>query len=340
MSEATPLGAKLRALRPREGVTQSQLATRLGISPSYLNLIEHNRRPLPAPLLIRLAELFHIDLKQFSASSDARAVADLLEVFGDPLFESHDLSAAEVREMASASPQVAGAVVALYRAYRGTRDAMETLTAKPPGGGPVGVDSRLPTEEVSDLIQRNMNHSPELEDGAARLWRDAGLVASNLYGDLVAYLERAHGVRVQIERTAAMQGAVRRYDPERKVLSLSEVLRRGSRNFQLAFQIGLLTQGAALEKRARDPEITSPESRALGRVALANYFAAAVLMPYEQFLDAARLERYDIELLGHRFRTSFEQVSHRLTTLRRPGSEGVPFHMVRKIGRASCRERG
>src|SRR4030042_2008488 len=111
MSEATPLGAKLCSMRLREGVTQSQLATRLGISPSYLNLIEHNRRPLPAPLLIRLAELFHLDLKQFSASSDARAVADLLEVFGDPLFESHDLAAAEVRAMASASPQGASAVV-------------------------------------------------------------------------------------------------------------------------------------------------------------------------------------------------------------------------------------
>ena len=52
-------------------------------------------------------------------------------------------------------------------------------------------------------------------------------------------------------------------------------------------------------------------------------------MPYRPFLEAARAERYDIELLGHRFRASFEQVCHRLTTLRRPGAEGVPFHMVR-----------
>ncbi len=329
MSEGAPLGAKLRALRRKEGLTQTQLADRLGISPSYLNLIEHNRRPLPAPLLIRLAELFHLDLRQFSTSSDARAIADLLEVFGDPVFDSHDLAAAEVCEVASSSPQVAAAVVALYRAYRGARDAMETLTAKLSEGGTVGIDSRLPTEEVSDLIQRNMNHFPELEDGAARLWRDGGLEAANLYGGLASYLERAHGVRVQLGRIGAMQGAVRRFDPERRILSISEVLRRGSRNFHLAFQIGLLTQGPSLDKYARDPALTSGESRALARVALANYFAAAVLMPYEPFLEAARLERYDLELLGHRFRASFEQVSHRLTTLRRPGAEGVPFHMVR-----------
>jgi predicted transcriptional regulator len=64
-------------------------------------------------------------------------------------------------------------------------------------------------------------------------------------------------------------------------------------------------------------------------VALANYFAGAVLMPYRLFLQAARQERYDIELLGHRFRTSIEQTCHRLTTLSRPGEEGVPFHLVR-----------
>ena len=52
-------------------------------------------------------------------------------------------------------------------------------------------------------------------------------------------------------------------------------------------------------------------------------------MPYDGFLQAARQERYDLELLGHRFRTSHEQVCHRLTTLRKPGNEGIPFHMVR-----------
>jgi predicted transcriptional regulator len=107
------------------------------------------------------------------------------------------------------------------------------------------------------------------------------------------------------------------------------VLRRGSRNFQLAFQVGILSQSDTLNRLSRDAQLTTAESRALCRVALANYFASAVLMPYQPFLRAAREERYDIELLGHRFRTSFEQVCHRLTTLRRPGASGVPFHLVR-----------
>ncbi|HSB20915.1 MAG TPA: short-chain fatty acyl-CoA regulator family protein [Anaeromyxobacteraceae bacterium] len=329
MVAAPALGAKVRALRRRRSLTQAQLADRLGISASYLNLIEHGRRPLPAPLLIRLAEVLELDLKSLSAENDARSAADLLEVFGDPLFDAHDLTAGEVREMAQASPGVARAVLALYRAFRGAREAASTLASRISEEGVTAHDSRLPTEEVSDLLQRHLNFFPELEEGAERLWRDARLGAGNLYEDLVAWLEREHGVRVRVQHAAAMGRAVRRYDRERKVLALSEVLRRGSRNFQLAYQAGLLTQQAALDRIAADPQLTSPEARALARVGLANYFAAAVLMPYGPFLEAAEAERYDAELLGHRFRASFEQTCHRLTTLRRPGAEGVPFHMVR-----------
>ena len=126
-----------------------------------------------------------------------------------------------------------------------------------------------------------------------------------------------------------MDGVLRRFDRENSVLYLSEVLRRGSRNFQIAHQVGLATQEAVFEKITRDETLTCDESRSLARVALANYFAGAVLMPYEPFLDAARTERYDLELLGHRFRTSFEQVCHRLTTMRRPGNEGIPLHLIR-----------
>jgi predicted transcriptional regulator len=134
---------------------------------------------------------------------------------------------------------------------------------------------------------------------------------------------------VRIVQVGAMHGATRRYDAEGRELLISEVLRRGSRNFQLAHQIGLMRCTAVLDRLSRDPELTSDESRALCRVALANYFAGAVLMPYDEFIGAAESERHDFELLGHRFRSSFEQVCHRLTTLQRRGARGIPFHMVR-----------
>jgi predicted transcriptional regulator/DNA-binding XRE family transcriptional regulator len=329
--DSSLLGAKVRALRRQRNMSQVQLAERLGISPSYLNLIEHNRRALPAPLLIKIAQVFDLDLKALSTEQDARTVADLMEVFGDTIFEQEDVTTAEVRDLAAHAPTAARGVLKLYHAFREAREAADNLAMKLSGRGDLtGVDaSRLPTEEVSDLIQRHMNYWPELEEGAEALWRDGRLGGDDLQGGLIHHLERAHGIQVRIARSADMGDAIRRYDPEKRTLSLSEVLRRGSRNFQLAYQIGLETQAAVLDRHAADPLLTSDSARALARVVLANYFASAVLMPYAPFADASRQERYDIDLLGHRFRTSFEQVCHRLTTLRRPGSEGVPFHFVR-----------
>ncbi|WP_437278440.1 short-chain fatty acyl-CoA regulator family protein [Sorangium sp. So ce375] len=330
MADAPLLGAKVRALRRREHMTQVDLAERLGVSASYLNLIENNRRPLTAPLLIRLAQIFQLDLQNFASEEDVRLTADLHEVFGDPIFESHGLTNADLRELVAASPNVARAVLTLYRTYATTRESLDTLGERLAGDGFVAVDnSRLPSEEVSDLIQRRMNHFSELEEGAEALWRDAELDADDVYRGLVRYLHATRGIEVRIVRVADERQAMRRFDPDKRVLSISEVLPPRSRRFQLAHQLGLLTQSAAIDRILRDENLTTPESRALARVALANYFAAAILMPYQPFLDAARAERYDIELLAHRFGTSFEQVCHRLTTLRRPGSEGVPMHMVR-----------
>jgi predicted transcriptional regulator len=146
---------------------------------------------------------------------------------------------------------------------------------------------------------------------------------------MIRYLERQLGVSVQIAHWEALRDVLRRYDPERKTLTLSELLPTRSRTFQLAHQIAIITLGDLLERLANENRFTSQAARTVAKITLANYFAGAVLMPYTAFSQAARDERYDIDVLGRRFRVGFEQICHRLTTLRRPGAEGVPFHMIR-----------
>jgi hypothetical protein len=317
------LGAKVRGIRRREGLTQVQLAERLGISPSYLNLIEHNRRPLPAPLLIKLAQLFQLDLQAFAAEDDQELTSSLLEAFGDPVFEPYELTSQEVQELVTQTPNVARAVLALYGAFRRSH-LLDTDQPIDEEGAPPS-----PSEEVSDLIQRHGNFFPELEDGAEALWRTARLQTKNMQHDLVEYLRAVHGFDVQIVPEQELSNRVRRIDRANQKIYLSEVLAPRSINFQLAHVVGLFEQSEALDRLCGDQLLTSDESRRLGRVALANYFAGAVLMPYDAFFSASEELRCDVELLGHRFRTSFEQVCHRLTTLRRPGKEGVPLHLLR-----------
>ena len=331
MPERPRLGGKLRALRRREGLTQAAMARELGISPSYLNLIEHDRRAVSATLLIRLAQRFDVDVKQLSSDSDAQLLGELMEAFGDPLFENLDIVTSEVRELAGVAPTACRAVAQLYRAYRHVRDSAEGLAARLSEDLALpGVDrSRLPTEEVSTFIQDQVNHFPDLEDAADELRRRAGLQQDDLFHGMVRFLDQELGVRTAVVTAADEAGAVRRYDAKRRRLILSESLPLSSRTFQLAHQIGLLSQGELLGRLAHDPGLTTDESRALCRVILANYFAGAVLMPYEAIRQAAKDERHDIELLQNRFGTTFEMVCHRLTTLQRPGAEGTPLHFVR-----------
>ncbi len=331
--KSSRLGSKIRGIRRRAGLTQARLAEQLGISASYLNLIENNRRPLTAPLLIKLAEQFELDLRALSSGDDERLMAELLEIFGDPLFEAHELSNADLQELTASCPQVARALPTLYQAFRQAREAFvgleDSLNDDDPQSGPA--HHQLPSEEVSDPLQRHYNHFPTLEEAADELHGAAELSedVTDTFGALARLLRQSHGIQVELRHREAMQGAMRRYQPHQKVLALSRVLLPESRNFQLAHMLALLSQREALDRVVAANPLSTAHTRDLCRVALANYLASALLMPYTEFYEAARQERYDMEILARRFGTSFEQVCHRLTTLQRTGQRGVPFHLVR-----------
>lgn len=323
------LGAKVRQLRRREKLTQAQMAERLEVSASYLNLIENNRRPLTANLLLKLAQTFQLDLSSFAPSDDARLVAELREVFSDPLFEGDRVTTGDLKELAAGQPGVARTVLRLYRGYRNAMTSAESLAEKLSAhGGGSSVMATSPIDEINDQLQRRNNHFPQLEEAAERLWEDAMLSLDDVYGGLVEHLQKEHGITVRVEKAAPDQ-PMRRFDPRRGLITLSEVLPPRSRRFQLAHQVALITQSDAFDEIDLADDLGGDESHALARVVLANYFAAAILMPYSAFRDAAEDVRYDIELLAHRYRCSFEQVCHRLTTLSRKGKEGIPLHFMR-----------
>src|SRR2546430_1895639 len=172
MNSQLKLGAKVRTLRRREGLTQADLASKLEISASYLNLIEHNQRPLPAHLLVRVAQVLKAELGNFADDNSSRLAADLQEVFGDPLFHEHPLTTNDVRELAE-NTTAARAVMSLYQAYRGSIESTRALAGKVYDGRDfLGVDpAHLPSEEVSDVIQQNVNYFPELEAAAEEVLR-------------------------------------------------------------------------------------------------------------------------------------------------------------------------
>src|SRR6185436_16860852 len=168
-------GAKIRRLRQNRGLTQAALAELLGISTTYLNLLENGRRRLTPDLLIRLTRTLSIDLEEFGPEDDARIVADLEEVFSEPLFEQAPVDRREMEALVVERPEVARAILRLHQAYATARSSAESLAAQAMDSSDLATMDRvrLSSEQVSDFIQRHANHFPDLETAAEQLWRDA-----------------------------------------------------------------------------------------------------------------------------------------------------------------------
>jgi predicted transcriptional regulator/transcriptional regulator with XRE-family HTH domain len=323
-------GARVRRLRRTLGLSQAAMARDLDISASYLNLVERDQRPLTASLLLRLADTFDLDPRELSGDGEARLSAELAEALSDPLFAGDGPGRAEALAFAADSPVFARRFLVLYRAYlraaRGEADPAQTLAAR--DRRPPPEDDRFPIEEVRDYFHARSNHVAELDTAAEEARATLG-ARDDLFPALRAHLSERHGIRVTVLPVHAMEDCQRRYDAHNRRLFLSELLPAASRTFQTAVQVALADEAPLLDRLAADAPFATEEARRICRIGLANYYAGALMMPYEAFHDAAEKVRYDMTLLAARFGASIEQVAHRLTTLQRRDRKGVPFFLLR-----------
>lgn len=317
-------GPRLRRLRLQLALTQSRMAEDLGVSVSYLNLIERNQRPLTAAFLLKLTHAYNLDLRQLTGDDVDRSSAEVSQLLADPLLRGLEVSRAEVQDFVQTCPGIAQALARLYGAYR-DRGA-DQPAAEAPGDGD---RLRGPLDAVRDFIQEQRNHFPELDAKAETLADELRLAAPDLYSAIGDRLRVRHGFQLRILPVEVMPQMLRRLDYHGRQLQLSEVLDAASRTFQAAYQLGLLEARAEIDATAAKAGLADKAAERLLVTNLANYFAAALMMPYARFHAAAESLGYDLELLQARFGAGFEQVAHRLTTLQRPGARGVPFFLVR-----------
>ena len=120
-------GPRIRRIRNAKGLTQTAMAEALGISPSYLNLIERNQRPLTVQLILKLASAYDVEPEALQGESGGSVVA-LREVFADPLLSGELPSDQELLEVAEAAPNASAAVVKLFRAYKEQAERLSDLS--------------------------------------------------------------------------------------------------------------------------------------------------------------------------------------------------------------------
>ena len=334
----TFVGSRVRQLRSERGFSQAALAQMLEISPSYLNQIEHDVRPLTVAVLLRITEVFGVDATFFASQDDTRLVAELREVTFDRDLDV-DIAPAEVAEMVSAHPAIARAMVNLHRRYRITTAQLAAATEDRFNDGSGSGSITMPHEEVRDYFYQRQNYLHELDSAAEDLTTRMRMHRGDLAGELSRRLTEVHGVHI-IRRIDLGDKVLHRYHPQTKTLEISNHLSSGQQMFKMAAELAYLEVGDLIENMVTDGKFTSDESRILARLGLANYFAAATILPYRQFHDVSENFRYDIERLSAFYQVSYETICHRLSTLQRPSMRGVPFSFVRvdKAGNMSKRQ--
>ncbi len=389
-----PLGPRLRFVRKQKGITQSKLAQDIGISVSYLNLIEHNKRNAGPALVNKLSKALGIDPEQLSAPQDARLIHDLDNLAAEPLFRSSRLERQAPKNIVANYPRWAEGIIKLYRAYQASTEALEAMSQRlhrdpymvesshqimnlitsirsfseileeapelpddvreamtaglsaesrklgvaakslfefinDPGNAP---RTTTPAEQINDFLIDRHNYFHELEEASTDLRARINKSGHRLNDALFEYLQEKHGTRIEFKRPGAKAapGTAGRYkfDRELGTVYMANTLPEASVRFQLAHLLFELEYGdtlnAIIKKAALEPEVATGILRAL-----TNYAASAFLFPYEEFLQACQSTRYDIQMLRRIFGGSFEQICHRLTTLKRPQAPGVPFAFLR-----------
>lgn len=305
-------GPALRRLRKREGLTQAAMAASLGISPSYLNLIERNQRPLSARVLVQVIERFDFDPRTLREDEGIGGLDGLARRMSDKRFADLAIDREELQEFLATAPQVASAFARLYDSAGDSAPSGDT-----------------PFDEARRAAERWQNHFADLDHAAEAVSDELRLSRGDNNAALSERLRERHQLSVRILPADVMPGMVQRLDLHSRQLQLSEMLPGAARRFQIARQVGQLEFREEIDTLVAGAKVSTPEAREHFRAHVGDYAAAALLMPYGRFLRACEQTGYDVNVLQRRFAASFDQVAQRLTTLQRVGERGLPFFSAR-----------
>jgi len=319
MISAPLVGPKIRDRRRALGITQTGLSAELGISASYLNLIEAGKRNIGGSLLKRIAEALGLAVDELDGAAERRLLGNLAELAAEPLLAGLRLDPGAAADLAGRHPAWARALVTLHRAWLERGRAVNALTDR------LHQDPFL-ADAVHDLLTRAaaIRSSAEILEGADGLAADPQRRFVSIVGSesrRLADVAQALAGFFDSARTGTRPGS-----PADEV---EDFLFDHGNYFPALEQAGASVDGPLAAELEASPLLTSDAARRGARGALERYLAAAMLMPYEAFLGAARRLRYDVDALALEFGADLEQVCHRLVTLRRPGSEGIAFGLMR-----------
>lgn len=223
-------------------------------------------------------------------------------------------------------------IQAIGREARDVSDVAETLVAHFEQSS-AGRRLATPQQELNDFFIAEDTHFPALESVAEDLRREVETIGATNEMTLAALLAARFGIETKRGGAPpdgdASFSSQYRFRADDRLMWFQGATTAATRQFQLARLFAELAASDALNETVGRARVSSTAARRLIFRALASYIAGAIVMPYERILEGAEDNAYDIDHLGQSFTASFEQVAHRLVTLKRKGEEGIPFAFLR-----------
>jgi predicted transcriptional regulator/transcriptional regulator with XRE-family HTH domain len=344
------LGARIRERRRSIGITQAELARRIGISASYLNLIERNKRGIAGPLLRRTALALELRLEELDGAAERRLLETLNEIAHLPDLQALGVEAENAGELIGQFPGWARALAALARSEHDASAAARALA-----------DRLTHDPFLGETVHRMLTHAAAVRSSAEILadFDDVPADRRQRFRDIIH--EESRGLSDVGEALAAYFDKIDETDrtltPLDEVESLFDARANRFQELELAaapLQVQLESVGrskrsvAPVESPAtagtrrlraqslanehlgslvddiiaRQRQVETGPARARARVALLSYAAAAIQAPMGVFSTRAATLGYDVEALAEGFSMGIETVCHRLTAL--PQDDAIP----------------
>ena len=284
MQEKILVGHKLRRLRQSMELSQTAMSEILDISPSYLNLLEHNQRPLTVALLLRLGNSFDIDLKEFAEDDSAALNTSITEIFADHLLAEERCRGGNSR-YDHRCPGCGGRSTPCFRPI--VRYGTKSRSHPPMGASQPRSIARLNLCVI--FCSRRIITLRFLKSGRGSLrksWHFISTAVKSRHGKPLSQYYQSHQQHrwpAWVLPVKVMHNQLRRYDQHRREILLSEALRRPQRQFHLLVQYALLSQQDKLDDIYQTLASEDQQTVSLLKVTLAAYFAGAVMMHMMRF---------------------------------------------------------
>ncbi len=307
-------GRRIRERRLAQGLRQAELAQMAGISPSYLNLIEHNRRRIAGRLLNDIARALEVDPQSLAEGAEAATVEALRRAAARPETRAAAEQVPEldrIDDFAGRFPGWAALIVGQERRLVALEDRLRGLTDR------LAYDPQL-AAALHDVI----SSVTSIHSTASILAGDEEVDADwqrrfhlNIAGDAQRLADSSQALVRYLDATSGDRAM-----PQTPTEEVDNLVEAHSGTFPAIEAEGLAAVAPVLEASGA---IVSEAGRGMAQRRLTQYAEDAARLPLAMFGPLALELRHDPVALARRTGAALDQVMRRLAAL--PPEGGHPM---------------